>query len=474
MTSGVRHICGLRELVAQHLGLDFPPERAADLWRGLAAAAAEAGFEHAEGLAEQLIAAPWSAAQLRLLASHLTVGETYFFRDTRAFAALEEKVLPGLIAAARERGRRRLRLWSTACCTGEEAYSLAIAVRRALPDAAEWDLEIFASDISPRFLEKAARGVFGEWSFRDTAPGFRERYFTRVGERRWEIAPAIRGMVRCFAHNLADDAPPVALRDAPSFDLILCRNVLIYFKAEEAAKVANRLAGWLNDRGWLVLGPNELSYGAIPGLSAVRFPGAIFHRKGQDRAEASSRPEILLRTEESPVMSQPERIVPVRRVESAPIPAGPPIAPRPVAPEPAPSAPVQLLAAARALANQGKLGEATAACDQLLALHKLEPAAHYLRAVIFEENGEPENAVAALRNALYLEPEFVVAHWQLGNSMRAQERWTEADRHFENALALLRRRPADEMIPETEGLTAGAMIEMIISVQAAGSALRTK
>jgi chemotaxis protein methyltransferase CheR len=206
-------------------------------------------------------------------------------------------------------------------------------------------------------------------------------------------------------------------------------------------------------------------------LSAVRFPGAIFHRHSLVGAEVLPRSGIWPRGEETPVVFPPEKSAPVRRAEMATARAEP-REPRPVAPEPAPPAP--LLAAARTLANQGKLAEATAACDQLLAWHKLEPAAHYLRAVIFEERSEPENAIAALRKALYLEPEVVVAHWHLGNLMRARERWTEAERHFENALALLRRRPADEVIPETDGLTAGSMIEMITSAQAAGSVLRTK
>ena len=115
------------------------------------------------------------------------------------------EVLPELIDRRRN-GERRLRLWSAACCSGEEAYSLAISVRKALPDPTGWQVTILGTDINPHFLRKATKGVFSDWSFRDTPPGFRERHFRKTGDGLWELLPETGRMVS-FSHlNLAEDS----------------------------------------------------------------------------------------------------------------------------------------------------------------------------------------------------------------------------------------------------------------------------
>src|ERR1700677_3592051 len=165
------------EFIAQHTGLDFRDERRLDLQRGLAAAATEFGLADAAGCAEWLLSASLTRPQFHVFASHLTIGETYFFREKKAFDALAEHVLPELIR--RRRGRnQRLRLWSAACSTGEEPYSLAILVRQLLPDWRDWSVTILATDINERSLQRAAAGIYGEWSFRESAAGVKERYFT--------------------------------------------------------------------------------------------------------------------------------------------------------------------------------------------------------------------------------------------------------------------------------------------------------
>ena len=137
----------LSEFIAEHMGLHFPRERWADLQRGMAGAAVECGFDDAAACADWLLSAPPTRTQLQVLANHLTVGETYFFRDKRTFDVLASRVLPELIDARRGR-ERRLRLWSAACCSGEEAYSLAILLHQVLPDLADWHVTILATDIN--------------------------------------------------------------------------------------------------------------------------------------------------------------------------------------------------------------------------------------------------------------------------------------------------------------------------------------
>src|SRR5882672_2540005 len=269
----------LSEFIAQNMGLHFPPERHSDLQRGITAAAAEFGFADSARCADWLLSARLTRPQLHTLASHLTVGETYFFRERKTFDALAQRILPELIRLRRGR-EPRLRLWSAACSTGEEPYSLAILVRQLLPDWRDWHVTILATDINERFLRKAVAGVYGEWSFRESPPGFKERYFAPTSDGRFAIAPEIRNCVS-FAHmNLAQDCFPSLTIDTDSMDVIFCRNVLIYFTASHARKLAKNLRHALVDEGWLAVSPSECSQALFSRFVAVNFPGSILYRKG--------------------------------------------------------------------------------------------------------------------------------------------------------------------------------------------------
>ena len=149
-------------------------------------------------------------AQIRILASHLTVGETYFFRERASFQALEERILPELIAKRLGRDRR-LRIWSAGCCTGEEPYSIAISLDKILPDSRGWDVSLLATDINQDYLKKAKEAVYGEWSFRDHADASLESYFTKVRGSRDRLVPRIRRRVTFQSLNLAED--PISFPD---------------------------------------------------------------------------------------------------------------------------------------------------------------------------------------------------------------------------------------------------------------------
>ncbi len=166
----------LSAFIAEKMGLYFPPERWPDLERGLEGMAKEFDFSNTAACIHWLLPGPLTKAQFQALACHLTVGETYFFREKRTFEVLADSVLPELIRGRRSSGRR-LRLWCAACCTGEEPYSLAILLHQLIPDLADWNLTLLATDINEKFLRKAAAGVYGEWSFRQSPCAFKERYF---------------------------------------------------------------------------------------------------------------------------------------------------------------------------------------------------------------------------------------------------------------------------------------------------------
>ncbi|MEJ0084762.1 MAG: CheR family methyltransferase [Pseudomonadota bacterium] len=484
----------LSALIANRMGLHFPPERRPDLRRALNEAAAELGFEDGAACAQGLLTAPPSAAQLRTLAIHLTIGETYFFRERPSFNALATQVMPALIQRKRESGRR-LRLWSAACSTGEEAYSLAILMQQLLPDWRDWNLSILATDINARFLRKAEQAVYGDWSFRESQPDFRERYFTPAGDRQYRVRPEVRELVKFAELNLAHDPYPSLTNDTNAIDLILCRNLLIYFTPTHARKLVAGLRDSLVDDGWLIVSPSECSQALFSGFTPVNFPGSILYRKG------AKREPVATDLAPSYAWSGPA-VAPLPLPAKAHVPQPePPVAPVAAAETPDPvtvarDAAQQLyeqgrygdavtvlrdsLAGARgssqdprllgllshALANQGDLPAALAASERWIAVEKLEPAAHYLNAMVLQELGERSRARAALQRAVYLQPEFTLAHFALGNCARAEARHAEAHRHFANAERLLRGHAADEVLPESEGLTAGRLREIITSLSA--------
>ena len=226
----------LSEYVAGNMGLHFPPERWEELKRGLAGAAQDSGFEDAAKYVDWTLSVPPSTEQIQVLASHLTIGETYFFRDQKTLDALAQTILPELIHSRRGRDQR-LRIWSSACSSGEEPYTLAILLHQLLPDLQDWQVSITATDINPHFLRKATTGHYGEWSFRNAPAWLKQRYFKRTAEGLYAIIPEIRKLVT-FAHlNLVEDNYPSPAAKTSAMDIIFCRNVLMYFTRSQADKV---------------------------------------------------------------------------------------------------------------------------------------------------------------------------------------------------------------------------------------------
>jgi chemotaxis protein methyltransferase CheR len=492
----------LSELIAEHMGLYFSPERFIDLQRGLAGAADEFGFDDIAACADWLLSTPLNKAQLQVLATHLTIGETYFFREKKTFDVLANSVFPELIHARLGR-EQRLRLWSAACCSGEEAYSLAILLHQVLPDLADWHVTILATDINPVFLRKAVAGSYGEWSFRDAPSGFKERYFNRTEDGRYAVRPEIKKLVTFEHVNLVEDSYPSLATDTNAMDLIFCRNVLMYFTPAQTRKVIGNLHHALMDGGWLAVSPSEASQALFPQFVTQNFPGVILYQKSDAgfRTDQSWSPASLREAGEcvAPVPAMPmpwaSSTTSVRPPEPvrAPSPETPPL----VESCPAPCAvaaslyeqgrygeaadtllasfaghtpgPDAFSVLARALANQGRLADALKWCDRWIAADKMDAAGHYLRAVVLLEHGHPDEARGSLQRALYLEPNFVLAHFALGSLARSRDKRDEADKHFVNTLELLGRLQPHDVLPESDGLTAGRLTETITAMTAPGN-----
>ncbi|HEX6632322.1 MAG TPA: protein-glutamate O-methyltransferase CheR [Usitatibacter sp.] len=440
----------LAERVGERLGLAVPAQRLPDLRRAVERAAGELGFGDAAQCAMRLVAEPWDPERLNVLAAHLTVGETYFFRDPALFEALAESVLPTLMRRG-ERGSRCVRIWSAGCCTGEEAYSLAIVASQVLARFPGWSAQIRATDVNPRFLEKAAEGRYGPWSFRGMPPGYLARYFLPIGDARYVVRPDVRRLVEFRRDNLVDPgAEPF-----DDVDLLVCRNVLMYFTPAQMRRAIARLHAALAPDGWLVVSPSEAAAQRFPQFVPVMRGGAFMYRRkgvaqaGRARGEPAMRPPIPL---------PPEPPVP------APVPAAPAEGRQPPAQEPAAGRHPDFAACARDCADRGALDEALRWCDRWLAASRLDPAAHYLHAMVLLERGDRDAALAALTRALYVDPAHLLSHVACGNLARAAGREDEAQRHFRNALRLAAEMDSTDTVADSDGLSAGALRETLAAL----------
>lgn len=485
----------LSEFVSARLGLHFPRERWHDLERAVESAARELEFPDAEACLHWFLTTPASKTQVEILASHLTVGETYFFREAKSFEVAENQVLKDLIRSRRGNDQR-LRIWSAGCATGEEPYSVAMLLDRLLPDRDDWNVAILATDINPRFLQKASAGLYAEWSFRGVPGSVKEKYFRASRTGGWQILDRIKRMVTFSYLNLAEDAYPALTNGTNAMDLVFCRNVLMYFSQPCAKRVIQNLHHCLVENGWLIVSPVETSHALFNPFVPVSFSGVTLYRKTAERVQAVSafelRPEAtgaepeIVTFKPPSVASEPATPAFEENIPSA---TGP-VEPRAVAKaEPAPydealtlyqqgrydeaadkiskilseqpddTQAMDLLA--RALANRGKLADARVWCEKAVAADKLNAAYHYLLATIQQECGQVSDSVASLKRALYLDHNFALAHFALGNLARLQGKANESAKHYANALSVLNACRPEDVLPESEGMTARRLVEII-------------
>jgi chemotaxis protein methyltransferase CheR len=512
----------LSELVAERLGLEFPRERWTDLKRAVYAAAQELGRRDVGQYLQDLLASNPTRGEVEILASHLTVGETYFFRDNRSLEILEQHIIGNLTDA--DPPRRQLRIWSAGCATGEEPYSIAILLSRIIPDLNNRNVSILATDLNTRSLEKASEGIYGEWSFRNTPPWVKSRYFAPTTDRRWAIARAVKALVTFACLNLREDAYPSPLGCTNAMDIIFCRNVLMYFTPEARKRVVDQFHRSLAPGGWLIVSPAEVCHVLFSQFAAVGFDGATLYRKesrrpehtpspptplpqgggGRTNQESGTNPEcsvestdnlltsrsrIQVQTDEATIRDSGLLLPPSRsagreaggdgvfsNTECNSTPAVSyaealglyglgryedseamtvALLSRSQGDEQA------MLLLARLYGNQGRLRDALRWCERAIAIDKTNARAHYLYATILQEQGSLEQAVLSIRRALYLDPEFVLGHFLLGNLAARLGRLKESEKHFENTLALLAGHQPEDVLPESEGLTAGRLRELI-------------
>lgn len=266
----------LRELLLERSGIDLAMYKDRCIKRRIATRIRSCGFSAAAPYLQRLRD---DDRELGALLAALSIHVSQFFRNPTTFAALRERFLPQLVANARLRGRHSLTLWSAGCAGGEEAYSLALLMDGLVP--AGMRLAVLGSDVSAAVLERARAALFDDGRLSEVPAEIRERSFVRE-ERGYRLQEPWRSQVRFERHDLLGEAP------YPAADLILCRNVLIYFSRAEQEKIVRRFAAALVPGGYLVLGKTETLLGETRALFSTVCPVERVYRR-EDESAAPSR-----------------------------------------------------------------------------------------------------------------------------------------------------------------------------------------
>ena len=410
------------------------------------------------------------------LISSIVIGESYLFRDSGQFELLERNLLPAIITARRHIAgdaskRLTLKIWSAGCSTGEEIYSIALVLNRILPSHEKWDLQLVGTDINPNFLAIARQATYGNWSFRQVPPEIREHYFQPAAKNRWQLLPRYRKLVRFERGNLLSDkfATPL-FQDC---DLIICRNVFIYFETAAIARVLETFQTRLRPGGFLLCGHAELRDCDTSQLKTHLFPESVVYQRQDGNEIAAITPPSW-----APPVPPPPSQVPISppRGASLPlkIPSGaepalnlsqtPILKPENVAPsEPSPRERAEaylqagdlptalaiaeglpqafalLLEIARGSANFGQLELAERASHLARQQDPDAIAPLQLLAHIFEEKGDLVTAKHYWRQVIYLKPQAIFAYLELAGILQREGNAAGADRQRATARELLSR-----------------------------------
>ena len=494
------------------LGFAYAPDRMPDLERGFFTACRDLGLIDPVSCMQALEDPTKASVIEEALVKNLTIGETYFFRDKKLFQHLRDQLLPDLIRARRISGKY-LRIWSAACSTGEEAYSLAILINFLLPDLIDWDVTILASDINPGSLYNAEKGVYSRWSFREESPLPIDQYVIQSIDGRFEISETIKRMVRFSRINLINDIYPSPLNGTMKMDLILCRNVLMYFSSELATGVVDSLNSSLVDKGWLVVSPQEISYAHHPGFVQIKSGSVFLFKKGiEEDKKIQVTPKFYPTTINDKIVQDGmsdsdfqdlniQKTFPTNTKSFIPhltdcssnsnlhsslhhagLTQGDDTT---VAKTPDPNILIQegrlaeaelqlqkeqnpslktletIGMLAKNYADRGDLDHALGWCDRILAMDPLFAGAYHLKAIIQQDRGDITAAIQSLRQALYAEPDYIPAHLMLGNFLGVQGRESEARRHYQIALDILSSMDDNTLVDETDGMPAVRVREMV-------------
>ncbi|WP_137936816.1 CheR family methyltransferase [Chitinivorax sp. B] len=464
-------VARFRSLLVDRMGLCFDESRIAGLTRTLTERAAYCKLP-VEHYLSHLASGPIPQDELGALAQSLTVTETYFLRHADQFSAFVNIALPDRLTMLRDRSR--VNVLSFGCASGDEPYSLAIAIREHLPHAAS-QINITAADINPAMLDKARKAQYSPWSLRDVSPSLLSRWFKLQGNA-YMLDPSIVAAVEFEHRNLTVDDP--IFWHAGRFDIVFCRNVLMYFTPEQAQAAVNRITQSMVPGGYLFLGHAETLRGLSNQFHVCHTNDAFYYRLTTPPDAVAEPPHRFPATPSWPtlplfddswvavIQQASERIHTLST--TGPTPSSPVTRISPnlapvfehlhrerfgqalfhldaVAPDHHNDPDIQLLRAVL-LVHSGELDQAQAVCAQLLYDNEHNAGAHYVLALCSEGRGDLPGALEQDQLAAYLDPDFAMPHLHMGLIARRSGEYDLSSREMTRALTLLQQEDGARLL----------------------------
>ena len=446
----------LRRLIRDRTGIVIQDHQVENFYNTVATAMQHFGHAQCKSFIQSLRVIDKNSPELEFLITGITVGESYFFRDEGQIEFLRNEFLPKLIAK-RSKTDKHLRIWSAGCSDGQELYTLAFLLMDLIPDIENWRIHLLGTDINTDTLAKCMRGQYREWSFRNTPDSIRKRYFKKCKEG-YILHEEVQQIARFSYLNLAEDAFPSLLTDTNAIDLVLCRNVFIYFDQETVTKVLQKFTQCLVPDGILMLGASDLVNNLVPGLELVHDRDSFYYQRQKTKQKvktqktptvkplselATAKPKAVQKTSVTKQPTKPGNLTTDSMQQLRVY----------LAEEKWQSVDEEvnrcllemgesselLVYKATAAANLGNLDQASSLCEQALKLDSVNKHAHYLSAIVSMELDQSDAAEAALRKVLFLDAQFLEAHYQLGLLQLRNGRQTQGMKSLKNALQIAER-----------------------------------
>ena len=446
------------------------------------------------------------ALEMDLLVNAITVSESHFFRDTAQFNALYTHVLPKIIE--RKRALHTLRIWSAGCASGEEPYSIAILLRELLPDVENWAITILGTDINTDSLVRARSAIYGSWAFREErALQLRPRYFKQNNDR-YELSPVVRNMVTFNKLNLVEPCFPSYETNTMSMDLVLCRNVTIYFNEDITRWIVARFYDALVDGGWLAVGHSEPSLSVYRRFRVRNFPDTILYQRLAQTASLR-RPftkvtaPLRIPIPPPPIPNDTPNLVQQHTPQPTadtclPIPTvspSPSVFPSSMEEDPLPQVHELLeygrsedavnvllkliqvrpndakicILLGQAYANLGDWQEAETWCRQAFKYDRLALDAYYILSLVLQHQDKLEQAIDSMKKVVYIDRNYILGHYGLANLYYAYGWLPQAQKSLDNALRVLQGKPEEETVTGSKSITIKRLREAIIRQQQAWS-----
>lgn len=382
---------------------------------------------------------------LNHLINGITVGETYFFRDKQQMELLKNDLLPKIIQEKRNQHNLSIRIWSAGCASGEEIYTIAMMLLELIPDIEHWTIRLLATDINTDVLQKGISGVYSEWSMRSINEYFKSTYFQKKGKE-YILHNKVCDLVTFDYLNLNDDNYPSVFNGTNAQDLILCRNVLIYFDIESSQRLMKRLNHSLTKGGYLLLGASDPL-----NISGIDY--TFHHNKGLllSKPYEDSKVVYTLPTINPAIVVVSKNPDTVSHIKIA----------KPKIHKKESHSSKTLSDKAIEFANNGLLEEALKTCEQGFKCEPTNKLNYFIHALTLLEMNRYNEAETSFRKALFLDNQFVAGHFQLGLLLIRKKQNSVGLKYLNNALKIAETKNLDEPVMGSPGLCYQKFVDIL-------------